>query len=65
MIVDILHWGSADTFTNPTLYVGLFVPKVRKSVFEYEVVNKQLFFLSVIKYGIEFEEMKWLTVESK
>lgn len=58
MIVDIRHWGSADTFTNPTLYVGLFVPKVSKSVFEYEVVNKQLFFLSVIKYGIEFEEVK-------
>ncbi len=57
MIVDIIHWGSADTFTNPTLYVGLFVPKVRKSVFEYEVIDERLFFLAVIKYGISFEEV--------
>lgn len=54
MRVEILNWGSADTFTNPTLYVGLFVPKFRKSLYEYEVINKHLFFLSVIKYGIEF-----------
>jgi hypothetical protein len=58
MIVDIRNWGSAHTVTNPTLYLGIFVPKVRKSVFEYEVINKQVFFLSVIKYGIEFTEVQ-------
>jgi len=32
---------------------------------EYKVIDKQLFMLSVIKNGIEFEEIKWLPVESK
>jgi hypothetical protein len=26
----------------------------------YKVIDEQLFFLAVLKYGIEFEEMKWL-----
>jgi hypothetical protein len=31
----------------------------------YEVIDEKLFMLSVIKNGIEFEEIKWLPVESE
>ncbi len=57
MIVDIRKWGSAELLDIPSWEFGLVVPKFKTSVYVWEVIDKQLFFLMVIKYGIQFEEV--------
>ncbi len=57
MIVDIRKWGSAELLDIPSWEFGLVVPKFKTSVYVWEVFDKKLFFLMVIKYGIQFEEV--------
>jgi hypothetical protein len=52
--ITYLDWGSFDDIG--VWKAGLEVRTDR--MFLYEVIDKPLFFLSVIKYGIEFTEMK-------
>ena len=63
MKIKVINWGSM--FTNYSginsdyiddAEVGLHYISLSKT--HYDVIDKQLFFLSVIKYGIEFEEIK-------
>jgi len=56
MIVDIRNWGSAELLDIPSWEFGLVVPKFKTSVYIWEVFDKQLFFLMVVKYGIEFKK---------
>ena len=52
--ITYLDWGSFDDIG--VWKAGLEVRTQR--MFLYEVIDKHLFFLAVIKYGIEFEEIK-------
>jgi hypothetical protein len=54
IIKDTKKWTWED-WCNKEKLVGL---KAILGINVYEVINKQLFFLAVIKYGIIYEELK-------
>lgn len=58
-------WQKKENLTNIGLLMKFHDPETTSSPAYFQIIDEQLFFLSVIQYGIEFKELTDLEIEER